>query len=247
MNIYVCDGSPESFFTAVFDGYKDEGCAITSESDLQISLDSNFINVEPDFEKVKRVTSGISKYDKDAVDDILIALRSCDSNKEQIAFEYIKTIFKMKMPVKNAFNLPEVTAFNDLLNRVTYETHKIKGFLRFMESESGALYAPYSPDNNITDLLMPHFVARLNAQKFVIHDTKRKIAGLYNGKDWILCPLDQPEIVISDSEKSFENLWKKYYSSVNIESRPHEKQMRGYMPARYWKFLPEKQINNGAE
>ena len=240
MNIYVCDGTPESFFTAVFDGYKDEGCVITSENDLQISLDSNFITVEPDIEKVKRVTDGILKYDNNALDDILLALRSSDSKKEQIAFEYIKAIFKMKMPVKNAFNLSEVTAFNDVLNRVTYETHKIKGFLRFMESESGAFYAPYSPDNNITDLLMPHFVARFNAQKFVIHDVKRKIAGLYNGSDWIMCPLDQPEIEISDTEKSFESLWKKYYSSVNIESRPHEKQMRGYMPARYWKFLPEK-------
>ncbi|MCH5142427.1 MAG: TIGR03915 family putative DNA repair protein [Clostridiales bacterium] len=240
MNIYVCDGSPESFFTAVFDGYKDENCVITSESDLQISLDSNFINVEPDFGKIKRITDGILKYDRDALDDILISLRSCDSKKEQIALGYIKTIFKMKMPVKNAFNLPEIADFNDLLNRVTYEIHKIKGFLRFMESESGAFYAPYSPDNDITDLLMPHFVARFNAQKFVIHDIKRKIAGLYNGSDWIMCPLDQPEIVISDTEKSFESLWKKYYSSVNIESRPHEKQMKGYMPVRYWKFLPEK-------
>ena len=243
MNIYICDGSPESFFTAVFDGYRYNDCVITSECDLQISLDSNFITVEPDPEKVKRVTAGISKYDKDALDDILISLRSCDGKKEQIAFEYIKAIFKTKMPVKNAFNMPEVTAFNDILYKVTYEIHKLKGFLRFMESESGAFYAPYSPDNNITDLLMPHFIARFNAQKFVIHDIKRKIAGLYNGSDWIICPLDQPEIVISDTEKNFEGLWKKYYSSVNIESRPHEKQMKGYMPVRYWKFLPEKRDN----
>lgn len=243
MNIYICDGSPESFFTAVFDGYKDSECVITSENDLQISLDSNFINIAPDLEKVKRVTDGILKYDKDALDDILLALRSFDCQKEQIAFGYIKTIFKMKMLVKTAFNLPEITAFYDLLHRVTDEIHKIKGFLRFMESESGAFYAPYSPDNDITDLIMPHFVARFNAQKFVIHDIKRKIAGLYNGSDWIMCPLDEPEIVLSDSEKSFESLWKKYYSSVNIESRPHEKQMKGYMPVRYWKFLPEKYDN----
>ena len=247
MNIFICDGSPESFFTAVFDGYRDADCKITSEKDLQILLDSKFIKVAPDPEKVRRVTSGISKYDKNALDDIIISLRSCDRRREQIAFEYIKTIFKMKMPVKNAFNLPEINAFNDILHKVTYEIHKIKGFLRFMVSATGALYAPYSPDNNITDLLMPHFTARLGAQKFVIHDVKRKIAGLYNGSDWIMCPLDEPEIVISDDEKSFESLWKKYYSSVNIESRPHEKQMKGYMPVRYWKFLPEKQINSGAD
>ncbi len=242
MNIYVCDGSPESFFTAVFDGYKDSDCVITSERDLQVSLDSDFINVAPDFAKVERVTNCILKYDKNAVDDILLVLRSCDSRKEQIALCYIRQIIKMKMPVKSAFNLPEVTAFNDILHKVTGETHQIKGFLRFMESKSGAFYAPYSPDNDITVLLMPHFAARLSSQKFVIHDIKRNIAGLYNGSDWIICPLAQTEIVLSDGEKNFEALWKKYYNSVNIESRPHEKQMKGYMPVRYWKFLPEKRI-----
>ena len=34
---------------------------------------------------------------------------------------------------------------------------------------------------------------------------------------------------------------KKYYAAVNIPSRERLAQMRGYMPARYWKFLPETQ------
>ena len=48
------------------------------------------------------------------------------------------------------------------------------------------------------------------------------------------------EICLSEYEEYFEGLWRQYYKSVNIESRPHEKQMRGSMPVRYWKFLPEK-------
>ena len=111
-----------------------------------------------------------------------------------------------------------------------------------MECSGGVLYAPYSPDNDITDLLMPHFAARLKLP-FIIHDIKRKIAGIYNGTEWVTTYADNAEICLSENEKAFENLWKRYYKSVNIEERPHIKQMKGYMPVRYWKFLPEKKEN----
>ena len=145
-----------------------------------------------------------------------------------------------KSPIKKRLSLPEVIEFNDLVYKVTGEIHRLKGFLRFMESKSGALYAPYSPDNDITELLMPHFAERLKAEKFVIHDVKRKIAGMYDGREWIMGYAGEAEIYLSEYERAFENLWKKYYKSVNIEERPHIKQMKGYMPVRYWKYMPEK-------
>ena len=111
----------------------------------------------------------------------------------------------------------------------------------FIECENGVLYAPYSPDNNITDLLAEHFKHRLSCEKFVIHDIKRKLATIYDGNSLLTGKVGNAEIYVSEREKEFENLWKKYYKSVNIESRPHTKQMKGSMPVRYWKFLPEKQ------
>lgn len=110
-----------------------------------------------------------------------------------------------------------------------------------MESKDGVLYAPYSPDNDITDLIMPHFAERMKSERFVIHDTKRKFAGMYDGREWIICGVGEAEIYLSEYEQAFKNLWKKYYSAVNIKERPHEKQMKSYMPVRYWKYLPEKE------
>ena len=148
----------------------------------------------------------------------------------------------VKAPIRKRLSLNEVIKFNDILHKVTDETHKLTGFLRFMECAGGILYAPYTPDNNITDLLMQHFSARLSSEKFIIHDLSRKIAGIYNGNEWTLTYAEDVEICLSEDEKAFENLWIKYYKAVNIEERPHEKQMKGYMPVRYWKFLPEKAI-----
>ena len=239
MKIFITDNTPEAFFTAVFDAFREE-CIITSDESVQLSIDSEVIRVNADREKCERVRKGITRYDRYAEEEILLALRSCDALKEQIAFNYIKKLMQIKAPIKKMLSLPETIELNDLVYKVTGETHRLKGFLRFMESRDGVLYAPYSPDNNITDLLMPHFAERFKSERFVIHDLKRKIAGMYDGREWIIGYAGEAEIYLSEYERAFENLWKKYYKSVNIKERPHEKQMKGYMPVRYWKFLPEK-------
>ena len=240
MKIFITYGTPSTFFTAVFDAFREKECVITSDRQVQLSFDSEVIRVGCDEQKCERVRNGIAKYDRLAEEEIALALRSCDPLKEQTAFEYIRKLMNVKAPVRKMLNAPEVIEFNDIVYKVTGETHRLKGFLRFMENSAGVLYAPYSPDNNITDLLMEHFAERLKSEKFVIHDLKRKIAGMYDGNEWIMGYAGEAEVYLSEYERTFENLWKKYYNSVNIKERPHEKQMKGYMPVRYWKFLPEK-------
>lgn len=240
MKIFITNGSLESFFTAVFDAFSKGNCLISSDNQIQLTLDSEIIRVDSDTIKCERVKKGIAKYDLYAEREIVLVLKSCDKLKEQTAFEYIKKIMQIKAPLRKRLSLSEVIAFNDILYKVTGEAHKLKGFLRFMECAGGVLYAPYSPDNDITDLLMLHFAERLKSEKFIIHDLKRQIAGIYNGRDWIVGYADRADVCLSENEKAFENLWQKYYKAVNIEERPHEKQMKGYMPVRYWKFLPEK-------
>lgn len=240
MKIYITDGDDCSFYTAVFDAFKEKECIITSDENIQLSFDSEVYRVTTDENKCKRVRDGIAKYDRLALEEIAVVLKSCDKLKEQTAFEYVKLIMQYKAPVRKMLSVPQVIVFNETLYKVNGETHLMKGFLRFMESRDGTLYAPYSPDNDITELILPHFTARFANEKFVIHDLKRKIAALYNGKETIIGYAGDVEIYLSEYEKAFENLWKRYYNSINIEQRPHEKQMKGYMPVRYWKFLPEK-------
>lgn len=239
MKIYICDGTPDCFYTAVFDAFRENDCVITSDEDVQLSLDTQIIRIETDEIKAGKVRRAIARYDGGTQRSIEVVLRSGDSLKEQNALGYIRRLAEYKTDISKMLHLPEVVEFNDLLQKVLGEAHNMKGFLRFMESAGGILYAPYSPDNDITDLLMPHFSKRLASERFVIHDLKRKVAGMYNGREWIMGYAGEAEIYLSEYERAFETLWRKYYRAVNIKERPHEKQMRGYMPARYWKFLPE--------
>ena len=240
MIIYLTDGSLQNFYTAVFYAYNKKNCIITSNENVQLTFDSQLVKVTTEHDKVKRVINKLKEFDDLAEDEVSLVLRSYDDLKEQTAFEYIKLLVKTQKPIRGNLSHPTVLEMDDLRRKVTTEIHHFKGFLRFMETEQGILYAPFSPDNDVTDFLCAHFAERLKMQKFVIHDVKRKKAAMYDGNSWILQNVGEAEVYLSQYEKVFESLWKKYYNSVNIKERPHEKQMKGYMPVRYWKFMPEK-------
>lgn len=240
MKFFIVDGSEDCFYTAVFTAYREKESIITSEKNLQLNLGYEPVEIATDEEKSRRVREKLNKIDPLAGEDVALMLRSCESLKEQIAFEYIKLIVSHNRPVRAMTGNPTVMEMTDVRGKVTGELHRMKGFLRFMENADGVLYAPYSPDNDVTDLLAPHFAERLKNQRFVIHDVKRKIAAMYDGYELVVTRVGNAEVYLSEYERYFEELWKQYYQSVNIASRPHEKQMKGYMPVRYWRFLPEK-------
>ncbi len=241
MNIYLTDGSSDCFYTAVFAAYSDKNCTITSAKNLQLEIGAKAIPVQPDAEKCERVKKKIRSIDAQALSDISLLLRRGCAAKEDIALQYIRLLIKENKPVRDMLASPIVINAVTEIRKVTLEVHRFTGFLRFMEGANGIFYAPFAPDNDILDLLVPHFIKRLSAQPFVIHDTSRNKAALYNTKDCVIAQTDEKvSVLLSEYEKGFQQLWKEYYSSVNILQRPHEKQMRGYMPVRYWKFMPEK-------
>ena len=148
---------------------------------------------------------------------------------------------KLKRPVGKRLAEPDVFHAVSYIKKVALEIHHFHGFVRFMETASGALYAPIEPDNDICDLLLPHFKTRLPEYPFVLHDIKRKKAAVYDGKNTFVAYLPEANVLLSTNEEGWQSLWKNYYHAVNIPSRERIKQMKGYMPVRYWKYMPEKQ------
>ena len=244
MNIYIIDGSEKAFYTAVFSACTDKTCLITSGKNLQLTLDAKVVTVLPDEAKIARVKKKLREYDKECLREISLVLRRGCNTREMTALEYLRTIVERRAPVRDMLALPAVLEMRSEMKKVTLETHRFTGFLRFMEGENCILYAPFSPDNDILDLILPHFMRRLKNQPFVIHDVARQKAALYNKRDCLITATDEKvQILLSEYEKGFQKLWQEYYRSATVSQRPHEKQMRGYMPVRYWKFMPEKNEN----
>ncbi len=237
--IYFYDGSRESFLTAFLLAYPDEEACLTS-SGRQLAIGQQSIFVRADPERAKRAEKRLREIDPDCLDELDLMLRSGDRDKDRTLFEYFRLIAARGEPVRKMLAEDAVSAADECMRRITFEVHRFHGFLRFMESASGALYAPISPDHDICDLLVPHFRTRLPQYPFVIHDVKRKKAAVYDGSHTFLAPLEKAEVALSADEAEWQKLWRRYYASVNIPSRERLAQMRGYMPVRYWKFMPEK-------
>lgn len=245
MKIYLTDGTPDCFYTAVFSACTDRECIVTPAKDLQLPLGVDLIEVKRDEEKCARVMRKLRAVDEKCLQEISLILRRGCAEREMTALNYIRLIIEKNAPVREMLSHPAVLEARSAIRKVTGETHNFKGFLRFMEGSNGVFYAPFSPDNDILELILPHFLRRLPGQPFVIHDTARRKAALYNTRDCVITQTDERvSVALSEYERGFQDLWKEYYRSVNITQRPHEKQMKGYMPVRYWKFMPEKQGEN---
>ena len=239
--IYHTDGSKLGFFTAVFNAHIHKDAYLTSATDFQCALLDEWIEVRADEEKAKRVYEKLEKIDARALIEIDRILRTDYSDKEQVAFNYLKLVIKYGSSARENLSLDSVRKAMDYSANVWGEVHRLHGFLRFRECENGVYYADCAPDNDIIELLSPHFKARLKTQPFVIHDKKRNRAVLYDGKKDICVPVDKADIRVTDRERSVSTLWKKYYHTVAIPMRKNTRQMKQYMPKRYWAFMCEKE------
>ena len=238
--IYFFDGTKDGFLSAFLHAFSDEN-AILSSQKIQLPLGEEPRFIPTDLARAKRAEERLLSFDRHCMDDLDILLRSGMEEREQLAFRYLRLLAIHKHPIGKRLAEPDVFRAVECIKKVRLEIHHMHGFIRFMETASGALYAPFSPDNDICDLLLPHFRARLPEYPFVLHDVKRKKAAVYDGTSSFLAPLNEADILLASSEEEWKTLWRRYYDAVNIPSRERLKQMRGYMPARYWKFLPEKQ------
>lgn len=245
MTTYFFDGTKNGLLTCIFESFYEKRIPddVTTEC-VQCGLLDEIVTIKTDNEKAERVYKCLKNCKtKYLVSDFNLTFRSGEKKRFKVLFDYLNVAISNKnIDVSKAFALPEIQAFTDLKNRIYTETHRFKGFLRFMETEKGFYYACYEPDNDITELLVPHFTARLQSP-FIIHDIKRNILALCDGKQYkILNGGDNGvTVLMSESEENFLDLWQQYYKSINIEERKNLRQMRNYMPERYWKNLSEKQ------
>lgn len=238
--VYIFDGTKTGFLSAFLHAFQDENALVTSQQ-IQLSLGETPLFVPTEPLRANKAAERLLSFDRHCMDDLDILLRSGMENREQLAFRYLRLLAIHKRPIGKRLAEPDVFAAVECIKKVRYEIHRLHGFVRFMETASGALYAPLSPDNDICDLLLPHFRARLPEYPFVLHDVKRQKAAVYDGQNAFVAPLTEAEIALASDEEGWKRLWQRYYHAVNIPSRERLKQMRGYMPVRYWKFMPEKQ------
>ena len=243
MKIFFIQNNVEGLLSALFYSFvaKVVPDEVTDGEIYQQKIDDEITYIKTDAAQAERVQTALTRYGGyDIIRRLKNCMLSCDENATSTAFRYAyKTLF-FKKDISGNLADPTVAQFVFTEQKVLTERHHIIGFLRFRESAGGVIYARFSPDNDITELVAPHFLKRLSGLPFVIHDIKRNKIAISDGFALKFDHTDLPAAFTpSDDEEAFANLWRRYYKEINIEERKNLKQQDRFMPRRYRKFMPE--------
>lgn len=241
MSILICENNLVGFLSAVYHCYYTYYDVSKITSDKNQSMLDRTYNIESSVKYANKVKKGIiDKVNYNGYKNIADAYLSCNKDKEQILFRYLKLLFLQGRVVNSMYDNRIVIDFYDMLKKVRHEVHRMHGFIRFQEMSNGIFYSYFSSDNDIIELLIPHFRSRFNQQQFVLHDVKRAKIVYYDGAiiNKILAP-KEINIELSARERFISDLWKQYHTNVNIEERKNKRLQRQFAPIKYRWFMNE--------
>lgn len=243
--IYIYDGTWDGFLTAVHHFYYDRQEVTNLESALsyQPNLIDEYRTIPTDKTKAQAVEQAIlKKISYESLENLQKCFFSELEGREMWILNYIRLGFKLGSKIDCM--LGDQTVLNVLIpaRKVGLECHRMLGLLRFELLENNIYYARLQPDHNIITFISPHFKERFADQNWIIHDTRRKLASLYNTRKMLISYMDLSNIPeLHTNEIRFQDLWKNYYKHIAIKSRYNPKLQKNFLPKRYWKNLTEKQ------
>ena len=240
------DGSIEGFLCILY-AYYYEGISpliIQVDGHHQPTLDTEEYFVAADHERAERVQKAIrGKISYSAEHTMAYAFLAEDDDRFMVMFRYLVLGFKVGAALDNHMQEDCVLRVRKLARQVGRETHLLKSFCRFEETEGQTYYCPITPSNYVLPLLAEHFSDRMMNQAWAIHDKRRNKAALYNGETYVIA--DVPENVNvqhTNNEAHVQALWKTFFNSVNIKERVNPKVQRNLLPLYFRKNMTEFQI-----
>ena len=253
--VYLYDGSFDGFLSVIFDIYvaKSQPVQITSERLWQPGFFETPERIITNVAKSERVWTGIiARSNKNISRMIYLAFASELPGIEMTLFNYLEKLFADDTGAfyKNLLDEDSYKLYQTS-RKVSFEIHRLTGFVRFQETSDGLFFAAIEPDHNILELLAPHFIRRYGSQPWVIYDSRRDKGILYkkpeiheiilSDKQFNAITGDILQQAKAEDEDLYRSLWKAYYKAINIPERKNTRLMLRLLPRRYWKYLPEKQ------
>jgi probable DNA metabolism protein len=240
--VAVFDGSFEGFMCAIHAMYHERLDFLDfCEEEHQLSLGAFAWGIGTDLGKAARVIEAIGKkVSTQALSICYNCFLSGDENRLRHLASYIKLGFKLGKDVDLHLQNPEVSEVHRLARRTAGEAHKLTGFCRFSKTSDGVFYCSISPENNVLPILANHFADRLSSQQWVLHDARRKLAAIYDGKEvaFFLAPQKAGHALGKDEEQ-FRGLWRAFFEAIAVEGRKNPKLQANMLPLRYRGHMTE--------
>ena len=237
------DGSLDGFLSVVYADYYDRRkfAYVCEDAVYQPRLDADYIYVPTDLPRSVRVMDAVGKkISPEAQSNLCAGCLSRDENRFSALLHYIRMGFKTGASVDNRLQDPNVLQVHKLVRYIQHEAHLLCGFCRFKETAGGVYYASISPVNNALPILAEHFRERFMNQPWVIHDTGRGIAAVYDCHDYAIENVPAAANVnFSADEALFQELWKTFFDTIAIKERTNKKLQRNLIPLHFRKHVIE--------
>ncbi len=251
--VYQCRDTVDSIFTAIYDawaskyGHDNIRIDVVLEKDETYNFEffTEYIKVDEDFEKAKKVAASIpKKISNEAYDLVINAACSDRLDKGDIIYRFLIIGFSLGSNVVNHLTNEVVMNIFELSRNVSVERHHFTGFLRFSQINSSLLLAKLKPKNDIIRMIATHFSDRLPNEDFIIYDEGRNSVIIHPANSqWIYSKFEDKEfenlIKIDDIEEEYSVLWKTFFDSICIKERRNLKLQRNNLPLRYRSNMDE--------
>lgn len=252
--ILTYDGSFEGFLTCVFVAYEQklQVVGMCTSVNHSAGLFPENMEVLTECHKAERVWDALKKKTSGrGLKAIQWAFLSELEHVELELSEMIRYIFSRAGQVDSDYSHPAVLKITQTAKKVAREKHRMEAFIRFKLTKDNIYFSKVEPDFNVLPLIAKHFKDRYADQKWIIYDLKRNYGISYDLAEitFMTMELDvafKPEETASEyfdaEEIKFQQLWRSYFDSVNIQSRKNSKLHLQHLPKRYWKYLTEKNL-----
>ncbi len=240
--IYVCDDTFDGLLTTVFESYasKKFPYKIETANGFQQILGYEYVYIQTDVEKSKRVYEGLRKIAEEVLYSCYVAFLASFHEKHTFIFKYIWMSFKIGKNVNLHLTDDNVKTVLKMVRLVGRDAMRYKEFVRFREIQNEIYYADICPEHDILEVIIPHFVDRFGEQKWVIHDLKRDKAVFYNKTEYYI--RDVPKNMsaeITSQEEYYRDLWKLFYKTIAVETRIDVNRQRNLLPKKFRKYMTE--------
>lgn len=237
------DGLLTCFYEHVYTEKADDILAL--RKDVQMSFGRQK-QVQTDLAKAEKVAKAIeTKIGPAALRRAYRAWLTAEDGKEMDVLRYVFLGFRLGRDVDKLHGSETVRRIDVLNRKVTWEADRILGILRFSVVQSlqgDVLYAATSPNCDLIQMVMPHFLNRFREEPFIIHDVGREKAAFASEGSWVMRSLPKdfsPQYTVD--EKQYRELWRGYFRAAAIDQRKNEPLQKQFIPTRYWQYLTERE------
>lgn len=239
--LYRYDGSYEGFLCAVFRAFelRDRDAFIEPVTDDTLRwCQTETVCSEP--EKARRVEQGLSRLSPRLPGTVYLAWLSRHEGIDDALLRFVRLGFDRRKD-------PETMLYNGAAAKVMTAARRAGGeerrflqFLRFVKALPDLYIADIEPEYDILAMIVPHFAARFPDMDFIIRDKRRRIAAVWNRREWQLVEGDERLMALPLPEDGeIEALWRRYFKSVAILQRKNPRLQQHFVPLRFREHMTE--------